>query len=153
MADDHDATISLICREIGEELPGAIDDVPVALAAFERFVDVRSPGSLQLLDIHTVHSSVVAFAKSPVAEDGHPGTTERDVGGLHGPMEVRREDHVDRAMPGTELARLLPPYRRELPVSQPVAMPRSLSTDVECVSNVISTLNTVASSRMCPPGS
>ena len=117
MADDHDATISLICREIGEELSGAIDDVPVALAAFERFVDVRPPGTLQLLDLHTVHSSVVAFAKSPVAEDGHPDTTERDVGGLYGPTEIRREHHVDRAgMPSAELARLLPPYRRELPV-------------------------------------
>ena len=142
VSDQHDSPAVVLHHEIVEELTRASDDVSVALAVLERLVDMRPPGAFEFLDLHAVHGSVVALAKPPILVYRRPAAAERDLAGLHCATEVRREDDVDRAgSTVAELTRLLSPQRREGAFEPTGRNPRSLSTDVECVSNVISILN------------
>lgn len=144
VADDEHTSAIPFAGEIGEKSCYAINYLAVALAVGVRIVDVERTARLQLCDRHAVPLAVVAFAQASVGNKCGFRSGEGDLGGFHGAAEIGGEDDGDAvarvalAQPSS-MAKCLPRSDRR-PSSQPVAIPRPLSSLHECVSKMISVL-------------
>ena len=114
---DHEHSVAVVaCGDVCEERPRPLDDLPVALSAGKRIVQVLQAPAADLVARAAVQLAVVALAKTAVEVYRDAGAAEGDLGRLDRATEVGRVDDVDVSSAFTERTRLLAPARGELPV-------------------------------------
>src|SRR5262245_35579850 len=120
--DQQDACAFQLGKEVVQEVPRALDDLPVALAARERLVD--PPHAPRFVDVggrRPVQLAVVALAEPPVLVNRELGPGKRDLRGLDRATEVGRETRCETVVAPTvpELGRLHAPPIRQPALEQP----------------------------------
>src|SRR4051794_34487796 len=102
MRDQQHLLAVVPLRKLGEELASLIEHLAVALAAWERAVDV-SRARLERGDRRTVQLAVVAFPQPRVLQLRDVRAGEGDLDRLDRPAQVGAEDHVDVATSLTQV--------------------------------------------------
>jgi hypothetical protein len=116
VCDQQNAAVVPADSQLGEELSGLTDNLPVALAAGKRHVDMRCPFGFEIRDRRAVELTVIALSQPRVLEDRNLAAVERNRGGLDRPGEIGHEDGGKTvvAAPDTEVPRVRDALVRQL---------------------------------------
>src|SRR5262245_8307109 len=113
--DQQDARAVELGEQVVQQAQRPLDDLPVALSPREGLVEPPYALGLDVGRGRAVQLPVVALAKPPVVLHGKLRPRKRDLRGLDGAPEIRREHDGETivAAPLAELRRLLPAQLRQ----------------------------------------
>jgi len=120
VGDHQDPAAVPVCGQLVQEGIGGGEDLPVALTAGEGLVDAPGPLGGQEGDRAAVELAVVALAQPGILVDRDLSVRERDLGRLHGAVQIGDEYHCDAVIAAAlpEFAGLCAPLVRE-PAREP----------------------------------